>query len=634
MTDPARVGSAGPAPSLLVRFRSLLREDQLVLGGLAVLLGAVVGLGVCLFRELIGLIQAGVFGGDHDYLASLAREASSWVVVLGPTLGGLAVGLLYRYVMPGNVMPGNGPGREPASRPGREPASRPGREPLGVANVIEDMALAGARMDGRKGLVAALGSALSIGVGGSVGREGPAVHLGATFCALVARRLRLGERMARTLLGCGAAAAVAASFNTPIAGALFANEVIIGHYALSAFAPVVLASVAGTVVSRVWFGHESVFSLPGMTLTSFWEFPAFAGLGLVAGLLALAFMRGIFLAQTAAIRSRLPQPIRPMVAGFAVGLTALWLPEVLGIGYETTDQALKAAYGFQFLVTVILAKMVATMLCLGWGFGGGVFSPSLTLGALLGSAYGIVATSVFPALSSGETAYALIGMGAMSAAVLGAPISTTLIIFEFTGDYELTIGVVVATVIASGLVQGVSGHDSFFHWQLARKGIRLGRGKDGGGSSDGIPLGDLPRLPCPSVLEEAPREAVALALRVSPVSRVFTLDGEGRLTGVITVKTFQGRWDESRGEDGAAAKDEDGTVAKEIASPVPLVVTPRDSLSQALAALEEDEGDCLVLVEDRASRRVMGILREADVLRAHNRALIANLSIGSEGPNR
>jgi CIC family chloride channel protein len=568
-----------------------------------VLLGALVGLGVCLFRESIGLVQGVIYGGDHDYLASLARESPSWVVVLAPALGGLLVGLLYRYVMPG-------------------------REPLGVAHVIEDMALAGGRMDGRKGVLAALGSALSIGVGGSVGREGPAVHLGATFCALVAWRLRLGERMARTLLGCGAAAAVAASFNTPIAAALFANEVIIGHYALSAFAPVVVASVAGTVVSRIWFGHESVFSLPGMTLTSFWEFPAFAGLGVMAGLAALVFMRGIFLSQTLAGRSGLPQPVRPMVAGLVVGMIALWLPEVLGIGYETTDQALKAAYGFQFLATVVVAKMLATVFCLGWGFGGGVFSPSLTLGALLGSAYGIAATSIFPALSSGETAYALIGMGAMAAAVLGAPISTTLIIFEFTGDYELTIGVVVSVVIASGIVQGASGHASFFHWQLARKGIRLGRGKEGAGLCDGIALGELPCLPCPAVSEEAPWEALALALRLSPVSRVFILDGEGRPTGVVTAKTFDGRWDESRSEEAGT-----GT-AKDMASPDPLVVTPRDSLSQALAALEEDEADCLVLVTDRASRRVLGILREADLLRAQNRALMANLSSGGDGPNR
>ncbi|WP_413204083.1 chloride channel protein [Rhodospirillum sp. A1_3_36] len=601
MTESFRKGSPGPDPSLLVRFRSLLREDQLVLGGLAVLLGALVGLGVCLFREVIGLVQGVLYGGDHDYLASLARESSPWVVVLAPSLGGLLIGLLYRYAMPG-------------------------REPLGVAHVIEDMALAGGRMDGRKGLLAALGSALSIGVGGSVGREGPAVHLGATFCALVAWRLHLGERMARTLLGCGAAAAVAASFNTPIAGALFANEVIIGHYALSAFAPVVVASVAGTVVSRIWFGHESVFSLPGMTLTSFWEFPAFAGLGVVAGVAALVFMRGIFLSQTLAGRSGLPQPVRPLVAGMAVGVIALWLPEILGVGYETTDQALKAAYGFQVLATVLVAKMFATMVCLGWGFGGGVFSPSLTLGALMGSAYGIAATSLFPALSSGETAYALIGMGAMAAAVLGAPISTTLIIFEFTGDYELTIGVVVAVVIASGIVQSATGHASFFHWQLARKGIRLGQGKGGGGLCDGIPLADLPRLPCPSVAGEAPWETLAQALRLSPVSRVFILDGEGRPTGVVTATTFEGRWGEARGEG-------EGT-AQEVASPDPQVVTLRDSLSQALAVLEEDEADCLILVDDRDSRRVLGILREADLLRAQNRALMATLSSGGGEPNR
>jgi CIC family chloride channel protein len=232
------------------------------------------------------------------------------------------------------------------------------------------------------------------------------------------------------------------------------------------------------------------------------------------------------------------------------------------------------------------------------------------LGALIGAAYGIAATSVFPALSSGETAYALIGMGAMAAAVLGAPISTTLIIFEFTGDYELTIGVVVAVVIATGVVQRLIGRESFFHWQLARRGLRVRASVDAI-RPPAVPLSDLPCHPCPRVPEDAPWEEVAHAMRTAPGGQVYTVNGDGAVRGVITASDLESRL----GGRGSVS-------ALDLARPDPPVVTPTDSLDQALALLAEEGGETLALVEDREGRRILGIVREADLLRAHNRSLI------------
>ncbi|ABC22334.1 chloride channel protein [Rhodospirillum rubrum] len=501
------------SPGVLFRLRRLLRTQSLVLGALAVGIGLLVGAGTVAFREAIDLVQTLFYGGDDLYLARLARSLPGWLVVLGPTAGGLLVGLYYAKVMPGG-------------------------KPQGVAQVIGAVARTGGRMRAGDGVLAACGSALSLGCGASVGREGPAVHLGAALAAGLAGRLRLGPGLARTVLGCGVAAAVAASFNAPIAGALFAGEVVIGHYALSAFAPIVVSSVVATVLSRGWFGDFPAFILPHLTLASAWEFPAFVVLGGLCGLVAVAFMRGVFLAGGLASALRLPVVLRPMVAGALVGLLALVLPEVLGVGYEATDQVLKGAYHLDLLLPLILAKLAASVICLGFGFGGGVFSPSLTLGALVGGAFGLAIALVAPVSASG--AYALIGMGALSAAVLGAPISTTLIVFELTGDYALSVGTMVAAVVAGALSRQICGHLSFFRWQLAKQGIDLEVPK-AEGVLRVLRIGDLtwsapPQRPAggAALVSVTAEETLAVALarlRQSGAEGLVVVDDQGRPIG-------------------------------------------------------------------------------------------------------
>ncbi|MCK5168192.1 MAG: chloride channel protein, partial [Rhodospirillaceae bacterium] len=326
-----------------------------------------------------------------------------WQIVWPPVVGGLIVGILVRIGLPEN-------------------------RPQGVANVIEANALKGGRMSLSDGLRAAVVNAISIGSGASVGREGPAVHLGAALAANIAKRLKLTRSISRTLWGCGVAAAVAGSFNAPIAGALFANEVVIGHYALKAFAPVVIASVTGTAISRAYFGDFPAFALPPHAITSYLEFPAFIILGVVAGLVASALVRGIIRAQDLSEKIPLPSWLRPGIGGLAVGLMAVWLPQIIGVGYGATEQALIGNFTLTVLLLVLVGKVVATAISLGFGFGGGIFSPSLVIGAVLGGAYGIIASGIFPDIGADIGAYSLIGMGAVAAATLGAPISTALII--------------------------------------------------------------------------------------------------------------------------------------------------------------------------------------------------------------
>ncbi len=396
------------------------RNDQVVLSILSVVIGAAAGGAAIAFRDAIGGIQWLVYGFSSEKVASLAAELPWWQLLLVPAAGGLVIGFFIRRALPGG-------------------------RPQGVAQVIEASALHDARMSLTSGIRAALASAASIGVGASVGREGPVVHLGASLGSWAAKRLHLGRVLARTLLGCGVAAGVAASFNAPIAGSFFALEVVVGHYALSAFAPIVIASVTGTLISRARYGDFPAFILPeNWTIVSFWEFPAFAILGLVSALAAILFMWSIMFTEDTAAKLPIPPWLRPALAGLLVGAIALVFPQVLGVGYEATDAALSDSYALWLLLALIVAKTAATAICLGGGFSGGVFSPSLFIGAMVGGAYGVIATQAFPELSSGHGAYTIIGMGAVAGAVLGAPISTTLIVFELTGDWQTGLAVMAA----------------------------------------------------------------------------------------------------------------------------------------------------------------------------------------------
>jgi len=588
MESSEKAQSSAPAGGLRSFVLRLRRSNPLILSLLAVVIGVAASGAAIVFRYGSDLAQGLTFGFESEKVATQAAGLAWWHLILVPTAGGLAIGLFVYFLMPE-------------------------RRPRGVADVVEASAFRGARMSLSEDLKAAVVSATSIGVGASVGREGPVVHLGASLGAWLAERLHLGRGLSRSLLGCGVAAAVAASFNAPIAGAIFALEVVVGHYALSAFAPIVIAAVTGAIVSRMHYGNFPAFNLPDdWVIASFWEFPAFALLGVVCAVAAIAFMRTVMIAEKVVERVPIPIWVRPAVAGLIVGLMALVFPQVLGVGYEATDSALSDLYPLWLLLALIAVKTLATAICLVSGFGGGVFSPSLFIGAMVGGAFGILATEAFPELSSGHGAYTMIGMGAVTGAVLGAPISTILIIFELTGGYALTIAVMIATVIASTITQQLHGV-SFFTWQLEQRGLSVG---------EGLEVNRLRETRVESVMDSGVRSIaidaslaeVREGLKAAPWGELFVVDGDGRLAGMITLNEM---------DDAAFDRSHDADrTAKNVTRPEPALLAMDDDLMTAINLFSASGEAHLPVVRDRKSMTLAGIAHEHRVLTTYHQAVI------------
>jgi len=420
----------------------------------ALVIGIAAGGMTSLFRIGISWLETLIYGVNDLALVSHAVFLPWYWLLCVPIAGGLIVGIiLQRYTPDGRAR--------------------------SVAQVIRGAALTGGRIEGKAGLASAFASIITLSMGGSAGREGPVVHLGAVISSKVSRWLNADAITGRNLMGCAAAAAVSASFNAPIAGTLFALEVVLRHYAVQAFAPIVIASVAGSIVSRLIFGDLVEFTLPQMSLQFYSELPAFLLLGLVCGLVAVTMMKSIFLAEDIGDKIqdtlRIPAWLRPAIAGAGLGMIALFFPHIIGVGYETTWNALNGNITFWVAVSFVAAKVLAVAVTFAGRMGGGIFSPSLMVGALTGIAFGGVALGLFPSLESYATLYALAGMAAVAAAVLGAPISTSLLVFEMTGDWQTGLAILVAVSTSSALASRLV-HKSFFLTQLERLGVHMAAG--------------------------------------------------------------------------------------------------------------------------------------------------------------
>jgi CIC family chloride channel protein len=584
-----------------LRRRRALAAEHFFVVLVAVACGLAGAAGAVVFRALIHgmgelFLGAGeLFGSPADALRAAldlrgaepmapGEELPPWRRLIAPALGGALVGPLVHWVA-------------------REARGH------GVPEVMEAVARRGGMIRPRVVAIKALASALTIGSGGSVGREGPIVQIGAALGSTIGQLLGVPARQLRTLVGCGAAAGIAATFNAPIAGALFAVEVILADFAAAQLAPIVVASVVATVVSRALLGDYPAFFAPPYELVSPWELGAYALAGVFAALVGLAFIASLSACEDAFERVPLPAPAKASLGGLAVGAIGVWLPHVFGSGYGTITAALEGDLGFSLLGLLLVAKLAATSLTLGSGGSGGVFAPSLFIGAVAGGLFGTVVHGLFPDSTGSSGAYALVTMGAVVAATTHAPIMAIILIFEMTQSIAI-IPPLMAACVVSTIVAGFLRRETIYTAKLLRSGVDLQAEQDPNVGRALFVRDVMDRDPERVPAGASFREVLDLVVR-SRHSTFFAVDEKGALRGAIPVSALRRLLAEQEALHPVV-------VAADLVEPPGHTLTEDDDLDLALQVLSESDVAELAVVDARDSRRLVGTLTEHDVLAAYH----------------
>jgi CIC family chloride channel protein len=457
-------------------------------------------------------------------------------------------------------------------------------------------------------------SALCLASGGSVGREGPIVQIGAAMASTVGQALKLNSVRMKTLVACGATAGIAATFNAPIAGAFFSAEVILADFGVGYFAPLVISAVVATVVSHRYIGDDPAFLVPeGLTLTDGRELLLYALLGLLAAFVAQAFMKSLHRMEDVADRLPVWTPLKTALGGLSIGLVGLMAPRSLGNGYEAIEAAMNGEVILASLALLVLAKILATSLTLGSGNSGGIFAPSLFMGVMFGGLFGQFFHGLFPDWTAGSGAYALVGMGAVVAAVIHAPITAIIMIFEMTRDYGIVLPLMISVVLATITSQKLEQH-SIYTFKLARQGIDLLKGKDHNVLRK-MRVDEVMRRSMDSVNQSTPLSRVLPQLAEFSCHEGFVLDDEGRLKGILTL-------DEVKRALPQIDLLGDVLIALDVAQTDPPTVGPDDDLDFAMRQFGRSNIEEMPVLDPAQSEKPLGTLVRHDLIRAYNQAML------------
>ncbi|GAA2486552.1 chloride channel protein [Terrabacter carboxydivorans] len=564
-----QAGSSGWAPSEVWRRTVVgLRTSGTGLLVMALVVGAGAAGFAVLFRWLIQTFTM-LFTGHADYAASPGAAnphlpgLGRWFVLLTPVAAGLLYGPLVHFFA-------------------REARGH------GVPEVMYAVARRGGRIAPQVAAVKALASALCIGGGGSVGREGPIVQIGSALGSTAGRWVRLPESRLRVLVACGAAAGISATFNAPLAGVFFAMELILADFTAQAFGMVVLASVASSVIARSVLGDTPFLALPSFEVGHPAEYLLFAVLGVLAGGAGVLFTRVLYAIEDLCDAIwRGPEWLRPAVGGLLLGGVLLLLPQMYGVGYPVLGHAVAGGYAIAFLLVLLVGKMVATSLTIGIGGSGGVFAPSLFIGAMLGAAFGEVAHLVVPSVAGPVGVYGLIGMGAVFAGAARAPITGVIILFELTGEYTIILPLMLAIVLATGISHRLS-PDTIYTLKLRRRGVDLGLPSETvGGHPVRLVRDVMTPVPAP-VASTSSLVEVAAALAGTPFGVLPVVDPDGAPLGVVSARTVSDALADGR-HDAAAAS---------LVAEVPTTVAADEPLGAAAEALSRNGIDAAPVVDE------------------------------------
>ncbi len=582
-----------PTPSHLPRWLEARRRvgqaldrfgisEEAVLTGTAVLVGLFTGVGALVFIWLIAR-----FGDGFSWLQDQLTQVHPWGAVLIPALGGLIAGpLIHAFA--------------------REAKGH------GVPEVMQAIALRGGRIRPAVVVVKAVASAACISSGGSAGREGPIVQIGSALGSVIGQLSHLSDERIRNLVACGAAAGIAATFNAPIAGVVFALEVILDEFTTRYFATVVISAVTASIVSQSVLGENPAFAVPAYGLAHPVDLLIYAGLGMLAPLVAWLFVTTLYRAEDLFDDWRFPEWLKPGVGGVLVGVVGLQAPRALGAGFAGIEAALHNELAMLTMAGLLLAKLLATDFTLGSGNSGGVFAPALFMGAMLGGAFGDLVHRAFPAVTGPVGAYALVGMSAVFAGAAHAPMTAMLIVFEMSGDYNLILPLMLATGISTVLSQRLW-RDSIYTLKLSRRGVHLERGRDAdvmqGVTVDEVMTTDVDVVPLSMPLERLSSEFARTHHHGFPV-----VDEAGELVGVVSIQDLERELN--------VGGIEGKTVGDIATTEGVLVAYPDEPMWKALRRLGTRDVGRLPVVEGEGSRRLIGAVRRSDIVRAYNHAIV------------
>jgi CIC family chloride channel protein len=568
------------------KLKKFLNEhDDLYMVSIAVLIGVLAGYGNLLFRFLIGFFQNLFYGTKSEYVLEVLQNTPFYKIVLIPALGGLLVGLIsisFKFA-----------------------------KGHGVPDVMKAIALS-RTISPSIAIIKSVSSAITLGSGGSAGREGPIVQIGAAIGSGVGKVFSFSSARMKTVVACGAAGGLAATFNAPIGGAMFAAEVLIGEFGLKTFSPIIVSSVIATVVSRAHLGDHVTFEAPEYVIKSILELPLYSVLGIICAVVGVIFIRFFYAVEERFEALEIPSWSKPALGGLLMGVVALFSRDVMGVGYDTIDAILKHDTGFILLFLVGL-KIIATSLTLGSGGSGGLFVPSLYIGAATGGFFGWFVNLIFPSMTGGSGAYGLVAMSAMLAATIRAPLTAILIIFEITQSYTVILPLMLSAIIANIFANWIE-KESIFTWVLTKQGVKIKKGTEQS-VLENLRVGDVMMKGGITFKEDTHFREVLEGVKEANQMYFPVLSPEGYLKGMLSL-------DDIRGilfEEGL----EDIVVAGEICTKDNVIfVTEEDSLLTAMERLGMKDLGALPVVEKEGEMlKVVGLLRRGDIIIAYNKSV-------------
>lgn len=550
-------------------------------------IGILSATGALFFRTLIEIFQDLFWASGNTFLEKLI-QSPWWLKFLVPISGGLVAGAIITFLVP----EAKGPG---------------------VPEVIVSVATRQSTIRHRVTFLKALVTSLLIGSGASVGREGPIVQIGASVGSSLAQLFRLNPDLRRVCLASGAAAGIAATFNAPIAGTLFAVEIILLDIEIVHISHIILSSVIASVLSRIFWGEFPAFKAGAFQLTHYWELNVYLMLGLLAGFIAIGFVRLIYTMDSLFGRLQIPEWTKPALGGFFLGMIALKLPHVLGVGYETVNSALADSLGLKMAVLLLFGKILATSLSIGSGMSGGILAPSLVLGATLGTLVGLGAGQLLPGFALNPGNYALAGMGAVVAGTTLAPMTAILTIFELTYNYQIILPLMVACITSAIIVRLFFGY-SAYEMKLLKQGINIVRGHD---------VGILRKLLAKDFMikefemlhDTSPLSTIVDQVIQSPYPHFVVLNQEKELVGVLSLRDLKASL--------VNFQDlKETVIAADVMNKEVVTLSAEDNLESALHLFEKYRISFLPITDRGNPKNVVGILKKDDLLQAYKERVL------------